>query len=137
MKADSSFNLLYICCKNNMQRKTLVLGASSNPDRYAYKAIKMLLANQHSVLAVGAREDTIDGLKVFKGTPDFEDIHTITLYLGPKNQKNLYQYILNLKPKRIIFNPGTENRELMNLALEQNIHVEEACTLVLLSTGQY
>jgi len=120
-----------------MQRKTLVLGASSNPERYSYKAMKMLLYNQHTVLAVGAREDVVDGIKILTGTPDFDDIHTITLYLGPKNQKNLYHYILNLKPKRIIFNPGTENRELMDLALEQDIHVEEACTLVLLSTGQF
>jgi len=120
-----------------MQKKTLVLGASSKPERYSYKAVKMLMQHGHIVNAVGAKEDSIEDVKIYKGTPEFDEVHTITLYLSPKNQTNLYQYILNLKPKRIIFNPGTENSELETLAKNQGIEVEIACTLVLLSTNQY
>lgn len=120
-----------------MQKKTLVLGASSKPERYSYKAVKMLQEHQHPVVAVGFRESEIDTIPIHKGEPYFEGIDTLTLYLGPEKQKNVYDYILKIHPKRIIFNPGTENSELMNLARENGIEVEEACTLVLLSTNQY
>lgn len=120
-----------------MQKKTMVLGASPKPERYSYKAVKMLQEFQHPVVAVGFRESVIDTVPIHIGEPLFEGIDTLTLYLGPENQKNMYQYILKLHPKRIIFNPGTENSELMNLAKENGIEVEVACTLVLLSTNQY
>ena len=120
-----------------MQKKTLVLGASPKPERYSYKAIQMLQEYHHPVVAVGFREAQIGSIPIHKGEPYFEGVDTVTLYLGPQNQKNIYNYILKIHPKRIIFNPGAENSELMNLAKEKGIEVEVACTLVLLSTNQY
>lgn len=118
-------------------KKTLVMGASSNPDRYAYKAIKMLQRFGHSVVAVGKKEDEVDGLKIEKQQIPFESVDTVTLYLNPMNQKQYYDYIVGLKPKRVIFNPGTENPELYTLLRQNGIEIEVACTLVLLSTNQY
>lgn len=118
-------------------KKTLVMGASSNPDRYAYKAIKMLQRFGHSVVAVGKKEDEVDGLKIEKQQIPFESVDTVTLYLNPMNQKQYYDYIVGLKPKRVIFNPGTENPELYTLLRQNDIEIEVACTLVLLSTNQY
>jgi uncharacterized protein len=118
-------------------KKTLVMGASSNPDRYAYKAIKMLQRFGHSVVAVGKKEDEVDGLKIEKEQIPFENVDTVTLYLNPMNQKQYYDYIVGLKPKRVIFNPGTENPELYTLLRQNGIEIEVACTLVLLSTNQY
>jgi len=120
-----------------MRKKTLVLGASAKPERYSYKAINMLIENNHPVVAVGAREAVVEHVKIETGSPHFDNIHTVTLYLGPRNQNNVYNYILNLNPRRIIFNPGTENHEFMELAQINGIEVEVACTLVLLSTNQY
>lgn len=118
-------------------KKTLVMGASSNPERYAYKAIKMLQRFGHPVVAVGKKEDEVDGLKIEKQQIPFENVDTITLYLNPMNQKQYYDYIIGLKPKRVIFNPGTENPELYTLLRQNGIEIEVACTLVLLSTNQY
>lgn len=120
-----------------MEKKTLVMGASTKPERYSFKAVNMLLDHHFPVVAVGAREGEIDQVKIQTGFPTFENIHTVSLYLGPSRQKNVYHYILNLNPKRIIFNPGTENPEFYQLAREKGIFVEEACTLVLLSTNQF
>lgn len=118
-------------------KKTLVMGASSNPERYAYKAIKMLQRFGHSVVAVGKKEDEIDGLGIEKQQIPFENVNTVTLYLNPMNQKQYYDYIVGLKPKRVIFNPGTENPELYTLLRQNEIEIEVACTLVMLSTNQY
>lgn len=120
-----------------MKKKTLVLGASTKPDRYSFHAVNMLLEHRHPVVAVGARDGKIQGVDILTGTPDFQDIHTLSLYLSPARQKNVYDYILNLNPKRIIFNPGTENPEFYKMAAINGIEVEEACTLVLLSTNQF
>ena len=117
--------------------KTLIVGASSNPERYAYKAVNSLLAYGHEIELVGQSEGIIKGHKIKTNYPDLGGVDTITLYVGPKNQPSLYDYILNLKPRRIIFNPGTENTELADLAAQKGIKTLEACTLVLLSTGQY
>jgi len=120
-----------------MLNKTLVLGASTKPERYSNKAIKMLIQHGYSVEAIGARDGEVEGVKIQTGMPVFEDIHTVSMYLGPKNQKNIYQYVINLNPKRIIFNPGTENIEFMEMIKQNNIEVEVACTLVLLSRDQF
>jgi predicted CoA-binding protein len=120
-----------------MSLKTLVLGASPKTERYAYKAVQLLKQKGHQVEAVGAREAKIGNTQIKTGFPELGNIDTITLYLSPKNQRNFYDYILKIKPRRIIFNPGTENRDLINLAKENEIQTELACTLVLLSTGQY
>jgi predicted CoA-binding protein len=118
-------------------KKTVVLGASANPSRYSNMAINRLSAHQHPVVAVGLREGKVGGVNIIKGQPEEEDVDTITLYLNSQNQKQYYNYILSLKPKRIIFNPGAENDELEELANKNGIQTMEACTLVMLGTGQY
>lgn len=118
-------------------KKTVVLGASTNPSRYSYKATSKLKASAHEVIPVGIKKGDIEGIVIENDTPNIEDVDTITLYLNPKRQVQYYDYILSLKPKRIIFNPGTENPELMKLAEENGIESEVACTLVLLSLGNY
>jgi uncharacterized protein len=118
-------------------KKTLVMGASNDPSRYAYKAVKMLQRFGHPVVAMGKNEDDIDGIKVEKGAAPFDGVDTVTLYLNPLNQRQYYDYIVGLKPKRVIFNPGTENPDLYGLLRENNIGFETGCTLVMLSINQY
>lgn len=120
-----------------MSKKTLVLGASLKPERYSNIATNRLLNHGHEVVPVGLREGLIRDAKILKGKPEIKDIDTVTLYLNPKRQEEYYDYILGLTPKRIIFNPGTENRELIQLAKEKGIETEIACTLVMLSVGNY
>lgn len=118
-------------------KKTLVIGASDKPERYSYLAINRLVANHHPVIAIGQRAGTVKNIPIIQGMPPLDNIDTVTLYLNPFNQKPYYDYIISLKPKRIIFNPGTENEDLELLAKQHGIEAIEACTLVLLSTGQY
>ena len=118
-------------------KKTLVLGATTNPSRYGYIASTRLKSYGHEIVPVGIREGDIHGVDILLGKPEVDGIDTITLYLNPKRQEEYYDYILDLQPKRIIFNPGTENPELVKLAQEKGIEIEIACTLVMLSTGQY
>lgn len=118
-------------------KKTLVLGASMNPSRASNRAVAMLKKKNFPLVAVGAKEGIIHGEKILTGFPIIHGIHTITLYLGKKNQEQFYEYILSLKPERIIFNPGAENNELYDLASSQGIEVLEACTLIMLSSGHY
>ena len=118
-------------------KKTLVLGASPNPARYSYLAVNKLNRFNHTVIGIGKRKSKAGDVEIDTEQKPIEGLDTVTLYLNPQNQKQYYDYILSLKPKRIIFNPGTENPELYNLARQNNIEVMEACTLVLLSTGQY
>jgi predicted CoA-binding protein len=119
------------------KKNTLVLGASANPQRYSYLAMHRLNAHGHPVLAIGKREGRVNNIDINTGTPPFTNVDTVTLYLNPNNQKPYYDYILSLAPKRIIFNPGTENDELAAMAEKQGIKVMEACTLVMLSSDQY
>lgn len=118
-------------------KKTLVLGASTNPSRYSYLAMNRLSSHNHPVVAIGLREGKVGKVNIEKGQPALEGVDTVTLYLNPANQKPYYDYILSLKPTRIIFNPGTENDELEQLARKNGIKSMEACTLVMLGTGQY
>lgn len=118
-------------------KKTLVIGASENPQRYSYLAVQQLLMHEHPVLAIGKKAGIVNGIKISAEKEMYPEIDTVTLYLNPANQKQYYDYILSLNPKRIIFNPGTENRELASLARNNGIEVLQACTLVMLSTGQY
>ena len=120
-----------------MNKTTLVLGASANPTRYSNIAINRLRRNNHPVVAIGKRNGMVGDTPVETAPRDIDNLDTITLYLNPNNQKPYYQYIMDLKPKRIIFNPGTENDELAEMAQKEGIQPIEACTLVLLSTGQY
>ena len=118
-------------------KKTLILGASDNPQRYSLLALQRLVAKGHPVVAIGKKTANVNGVNIETTTKPLADIDTITLYLNPANQRAYYDYILSLHPKRIIFNPGAENPELQSMAEAQGIKTMEACTLVLLSTGQY
>lgn len=120
-----------------MSKKTIVLGASAKLDRYSNKAVRLLQHNQHEVIALGFENAKINNTTIETDWKNYDNVDTVTLYLNPQRQKAYYDYILNQKPKRIIFNPGTENPELETLAIQNNIKVLEACTLVLLSTQQY
>ncbi len=120
-----------------MIRKTLVLGASENSTRYSNIAIKRLTSIGVEVKALGRKKGTVEGVLIETNLIEFEDIHTITLYLSAKNQEEYYNYIIALKPQRVLFNPGTENLFLEQLLTENNIAFERACTLVLLSIGEY
>lgn len=118
-------------------KKTLVLGASDNPARYSNLAMKRLQSHGHPVVAIGRKRVAAGGVPIETDRKEYTDIDTVTLYLNPTHQKEYYDYILSLHPKRIIFNPGAENPELEQLAQANGIQPLEACTLVLLSTGQF
>ena len=117
--------------------KTLVLGASDHPSRYSYLAMGRLKQAGHPVIAIGKRPAIAHGISIDTLPYTTPDIDTITMYLNPSHQRDYYQMILDLKPRRIIFNPGTENPDLEERAEQAGIQVIEACTLVMLSTGQY
>ncbi|HEX6428264.1 MAG TPA: CoA-binding protein [Niastella sp.] len=118
-------------------KKTLVLGASENPSRYSFLAINSLRRHQHPVAAIGRKTGRVLDVDITTEKKPLDTVDTVTLYLNPLHQKEYYDYILSLRPKRIIFNPGAENIELYELAKSNGILPLEACTLVLLSTGQY
>lgn len=120
-----------------MKNTTLVMGASLKPIRYSNKAIHKLIESKIPVVAIGGRKGTVAGVEIVKEKIEFDDIDTVTLYLNPKRQEEYYQYIIGLKPKRVIFNPGTENMEFIDLLSKNAIKTEVACTLVLLATKQY
>ena len=120
-----------------MENITLVIGASTNPNRYSNIAIKRLRDKEVPVVAIGLRAGKVLDVIIQNEKEDFADIDTVTLYLNPKRQVEYYSYIISLQPRRVIFNPGTENLEFTKLLQENNIESEIACTLVLLSTNQY
>jgi len=120
-----------------MSKSTLVIGASTNPERYSYKAIKMLQEYQHEIYAYALKEGMVDNIKISADKKYVKELDTVTLYVNPEIQKDLYTYILSLHPRRIIFNPGTENQELSQLANAHGIETIEACTLVMLRTNQF
>ncbi|MFH6771920.1 CoA-binding protein [Gaetbulibacter aestuarii] len=120
-----------------MKKKTLVMGASVKSGRYSNFAIRKLIEKNIETVAFGLQEGFVDGVKIETTLKPFTDIHTVTLYLNPKNQKQFYNAIIQLKPKRVIFNPGTENPEFYSLLDKAGITYEIACSLVLLSTNQY
>jgi predicted CoA-binding protein len=121
----------------SQSKKTLVLGASENPMRYSNIAINRLRSNGHEVMAIGKKEGKVADIAITTAKEDVKDIDTVTLYLNPSHQRQYYDYILSLHPKRVIFNPGAENDELYDLAQTNGIQPVEACTLVMLSTGQF
>ncbi len=122
-----------------MTKKTLIVGASTNPERYAFKAIHLLLSFGYSVVLFGNKSGEVSGHKIAVQWTDLDlvDIHTVTLYVGPHNQVDLMQKITDIKPKRVIFNPGTENPAFYSMLESQGIFYEEACTLVLLNLKAY
>ncbi len=121
-----------------MKKTTLILGASPKPSRFAYKAVRSLQRRDIPLIAIGRKDVDLDGILIKTGKPtDIPDVHTVALYLNKERQKEYYDYILSLKPKRIIFNPGTTNPELAELALANDIEVIDDCLLVMLNTGRF
>ena len=118
-------------------KKTILLGASENPSRYSYLAVQKLVSHHHPVIAIGRKPGKIGEVPIITDQPIIPDVDTVTIYLNQQHQKEYYDYILALHPRRIIFNPGAENVELFDLAKTSGIEPVEACTLVMLSTGQY
>jgi uncharacterized protein len=120
-------------------KNTLIVGATPNPSRYAYIAADMLTEYNYSIIPIGIKKGEIFGQPILniREKPPLQQVDTITLYIGPRHQPEWYQYLLGLKPRRIIFNPGTENREFEKMAEAQGIDVVEGCTLVMLRSGQY
>lgn len=120
-------------------KKTVIIGATPNPSRYAYLAANMLKEYQHEIAPVGIQLGEVAGQQIhdLRKKPDIKDVDTVTMYIGTRNQPEWYDYILSLKPKRIIFNPGTENDEFEKMAEEQGIETVEGCTLVMLRSRQY
>ena len=121
----------------NDKKKTLVLGASENPSRYSHLTLQRLQFYQHPVLAIGKKRGVVGNIAIDTEKKDWKDVDTVTLYLNPTRQQEYYDYIISLKPKRIIFNPGAENSKLAELASHHGIQPVEACTLVMLATNQY
>jgi predicted CoA-binding protein len=119
------------------KKKTLVLGASENPSRYSFLALQRLRSREHPVVAIGKRKGVVADVPIETEKKQWDDVDTVTLYLNPAHQKEYYDYIISLKPKRIIFNPGAENDELVEMAKKKNIQTIEACTLVMLATNQF
>ena len=119
-----------------MNKKVLVVGASKNPSRYSNKAMIRLMENNYEVFAFGNRHGKVMGIEISTEFPNMQ-IDTLTIYLNSKNQKQYYNNIINLNPKRIIFNPGAENEELSIIARQKGIEVMNACTLVMLSIGNF
>ena len=120
-----------------MSKKTLVFGASLKETRYSYLAIQKLLKHKQEVVAYGLRQGKISDVAIDTELKLHTDIDTITLYMNPARQKEYYEYLISLKPNRVLFNPGTENPEFYELLKQHNIVFEQVCTLVLLSTNQY
>lgn len=118
-------------------KPTVILGASPKSDRYSYMATVKLKAHGHMVYPIGIRAGSIDGIEIITKKPLLEGVDTVTMYLSAMNQKEWYSYIFSLNPKRIIFNPGAENDELEKLAESKGIECVNACTLVMLSIGNY
>lgn len=120
-----------------MSKKTLVIGASPKPHRYSYRAVSSLRSHGHEVVAVAKRKNRVADVEIQTEFPKDKDIHTVTLYVGAPHQPEYYEPLLNLKPQRVIFNPGAENPELYKKLEKEGIEAVEACTLVMLATNQY
>ena len=118
-------------------KKTLVLGASLDKQRYAFMAIGRLIGMGFWVIGIGSKEGKINGCHIHTSQIPIDDLHTVSVYLNVRNQEEYYDYIVNLKPKRVIFNPGAENMQFETLLTQHKIEFERACTLVLLSIGQF
>lgn len=120
-----------------VMKKTLILGATENQDRYANRAALSLLAHGYPIEMIGLRQGNVRGVPIQTGLPDLTDIDTVTMYVGARNQKGYYEYLKSLKPRRVIFNPGAENPELEQELEKAGIEPIDACTLVMLSVGTY
>ena len=122
-----------------MKKKTVIIGASTNPSRYSYLAAERLCQNGHEIVPVGIKKGVVFGINTLdlRQKPEIQDVDTVTLYIGPRHQPEWYDYIISLKPRRVIFNPGTENDDFFKSVNDAGAEAIEACTLVLLRSGQY
>jgi predicted CoA-binding protein len=122
-----------------MGKKTVIVGATPNQSRYAFLAANMLREYEHNIVPIGIKQGEVAGEEILdiRRKPAINDVDTITLYIGPRHQPEWYEYLIGLKPKRIIFNPGTENEEFEKLAESRGIEAMQACTLVLLRSHQF
>jgi predicted CoA-binding protein len=120
-----------------MVKKTLIIGASTDPSKYSYLAADRLVSHNYDIELLGIKEGIVAGKEINTEKVKFEDIDTVTLYVSPQRQSEYFDYVANLKPRRVIFNPGTENPAFENYLTEKSIEPIEACTLVMLATGQY
>lgn len=120
-----------------MNKKTLIIGASIKPERYSYKAAEKLLLHKHDIYMIGNKPGFLFDYEITKSQTAYTDVDTVTMYVSAKNQIKYYDYIISLKPQRVIFNPGTENPEFVKQLEDHGIHTEDACTLVLLATDSY
>lgn len=121
-----------------MNKTTMIIGASSKQERFSFRAARMLRQYGHTVIAIGKRTGEIDGIQILTEKPDISHIDTVTMYVGKRHQSEYYNYLTGIiKPKRIIFNPGSENEELEKMAEQNGIEVLHHCTLVMLRTGEY
>lgn len=118
-------------------KKTLIVGASTNPARYAYLVANKLVRKGYPIVNIGRKVGAVAGVEIEKADVVYTDIDTVTLYVGPNNQSVYYDYILQTKPSRVIFNPGTENQAFKRRLEQAGIETVEACTLVMLNTGQF
>ena len=118
-------------------KKTVIIGATTNPTRYAYKAANRLVDHHHEIVPIGIKKGELVGQEIINAKPALNDVDTVTLYIGPSKQPEYYDYIISLNPKRVIFNPGTENLEFEETLEKNNIQAIEACTLVMLAANTY
>ena len=118
-------------------KTTLIIGASNNPERYSYKAAHKLLAHGHSIIPFGVKRGSVADLEILNEWDETWECDTVTMYVNPRIQKDYYDQIISLKPRRVIFNPGTENEYFSQLLSDNGIETENACTLVLLSINEY
>jgi predicted CoA-binding protein len=115
----------------------VVMGASPNPERYSNKAVNFLVHRHYNVIAIGRQEGFIGNIPILTGQPELRNIHTVLIYVGPSRQYEIVDYVISLRPKRVIFNPGTENPEFEQLLESYEIEVDKACSLVLIGTGRF
>ena len=134
---NADFRSHFIHFNTQDMKRTLIIGASPNPSRYSFIAARRLTSAGHPVFLVGRRKGFVVDQEIHQSKIDWDDIDTVTLYINPSHQPEFYDYIISLKPKRVIFNPGTENPEFESMLVNKNIIPIEACTLVMLSVGQY
>ena len=120
-----------------MGKDTVVIGATPSEEKYGFKATVSLKNHGHKVYPIGIKAGNIEGLDIITDKPTIQNVDTVTLYVGPQNQDGWKDYIFSLKPKRLIFNPGTENEVLEAAAKAKGIETVQACTLVMLSIGNY
>jgi predicted CoA-binding protein len=115
----------------------VVLGASPNPERFSYKAVKRLISNNYQVVAIGKRAGFIGNIPIVTGQPALSDVHTVLMYLAPYHQGEIFEYVVSMRPRRVIFNPGTESPEFKEWLESYNIEIVHDCSLVMMATGRF